>query len=86
MKINVEEIKQKKYVLQIGDIGVDKQSGHAYVVIYYKGSYMLRNLDSNTYWNGFYNTLYDLTVKTLDSDITIYSRDDYELVLKKKEV
>ena len=90
MKVIIDKnIKEGKYILQLGDI-VQSLHGDAFYVATYQYNnrvdseqYILWSLDGDCGYNGFYDTLENLT-DSLDEDVRIFKVSEYELRLVKK--
>lgn len=90
MKVMIDEnIKDDKYILQLGDL-----VEHSYDDIFYvvterwdnnnsKYRYILWSLDGDTGYSGYFDTLEELTY-SLDGDERIFKASEYELRLVKK--
>ena len=89
MKVIIDEnINKDKYILQLGDL-VEGEDDEFYVVTYQfddnrmKHRYILWSLDGDSGYNGYYDTLEDLT-DSLTDDERIFKQSEYELRLVKK--
>lgn len=90
MKIVIEEnIREDKYILQVGDI-VECQEDDFYVVTHQldenkmRYNYILWSLNGDQGYDGYYNTLEELTNSLVD-DERIFKASEYELRLIRKE-
>lgn len=90
MKVIIDEnIKEDEYILQIGDIVQSARDDTFYVVTYRwdnrdsKNRYILWSLDGDAGYNGYYDTLEDLTY-SLTEDERIFKASEYELRLVRK--
>ena len=91
MRVVIDEnIKEEKYILQLGDLVESGYDDTLYVVteqwneregIYV---YILWSLEGDQGYNGFYNTLEQLTDSLVD-DERIFKASEYELRLVRKE-
>lgn len=85
MNIRVEEeIKEEKYILQVGD--VVRFDDHFCVVIKEDSKYILRYLTDKYGATGTHSSLRSLTDSLEDFDstkVTIFPKSEYELVLRK---
>ena len=83
-----ENIKEREYILQLGDL-IEVEDDEFYVVTYQfddnrmKHRYILWSLDGDSGYNGYYDTLEDLT-DSLVEDERIFKSSEYELRLVKK--
>ena len=89
MKVVLDEnIKEDKYILQLGDL-IEVEDDEFYVVTYQfddnrmKHRYILWSLDGDSGYNGYYDTLEDLTDSLVD-DERIFKQSEYELRLVRK--
>lgn len=89
MKVMIDEnIKDDKYTLQLGDL-VEGEDDEFYVVAYQfddnrmKYRYILWSLYGDCGYDGYYDTLEDLTY-SLVGDERIFKSSEYELRLVKK--
>lgn len=89
MKVMIDEnIKDDKYTLQLGDL-VEGEDDEFYVVAYQfddnrmKYRYILWSLDGDSGYDGYYDTLEDLTYSLVE-DERIFKASEYELRLVKK--
>lgn len=89
MKVIIDEnIKEDKYILQLGDL-VEGVKDILYIVTERwdnrnsKPRYILWSLDGDSGYNGYYDTLEDLT-DSLTDDERIFKQSEYELRLVKK--
>lgn len=89
MKVMIDEnIKDDKYILQLGDL-VEGEDDEFYVVAYQfddnrmEYRYILWSLDGDCGYDGYYDTLEDLTY-SLVGDERIFRQSEYELRLVKK--
>ena len=89
MKVIIDEnIKEREYILQLGDL-IEVEDDEFYVVTYQfddnrmKHRYILWSLDGDSGYNGYYNTLEDLT-DSLTDDERIFKQSEYELRLVRK--
>ena len=88
MNIEVRDGIPNDYILHVGDI-VESQAGYFYIVFPKfdadnKRGYLLRDISSDTGIHGIRKTLEDLTHKVTQEEQTIYSKDEYRLVLERK--
>ncbi|WP_133014993.1 hypothetical protein [Clostridium cuniculi] len=90
MKIIIDKnIKEDKYILQLGDLVEGIYNDRIYVVTYRwdnrdcKNRYLLWSLDGDSGYNGYYDTLEDLTYSLVE-DERIFKASEYELRLVKK--
>lgn len=90
MKVMIDEnIKDDKYILKLGDL-VEGEDDELYVVAYQfddnrmKYRYILWSLDGDSGYDGYYDTLEDLTYSLVE-DERIFKASEYELRLVKKE-
>ena len=90
MKVIIDEnINKDKYILQLGDL-VEGEDDEFYVVTYQfddnrmKHRYILWSLDGDSGYNGYYDTLENLT-DSLTDDERMFKATEYELRLVKKE-
>lgn len=90
MKVIIDEdIKESKYILQLGDLVESAYDDKLYVVTKRwddrnsKNRYILWSLDGDSGYNGHYDTLEDLTY-SLAEDERIFKSIEYELRLVKK--
>lgn len=90
MKVIIDEdIKESKYILQLGDLVESAYDDKLYVVTKrwddrnFKNRYILWSLDGDSGYNGRYDTLEDLTY-SLAEDERIFKSSEYELRLVKK--
>lgn len=91
MKVILDKnIKEDKYILQLGDLVKSAYCDTIYVVTYQwdnrnsKNRYILWSLDGNEGYNGYHDTLEDLTY-SLTEDEKIFKTSEYELRLVRKE-
>lgn len=91
MKVILDEnVKENKYILQLGDLVEGIYNDKIYVVTYRwdnrdsKNRYILWSLDGDSGYNGYYDTLEDLTY-SLTEDERIFKASEYELRLVRKE-
>lgn len=89
MKVIIDEnIKDDKYILKLGDL-VEGENGVLYIVTEqwdnrnYKPRYILWSLDGDSGYDGYYDTLEDLTCSLVE-DERIFRQSEYELRLVKK--
>ena len=88
MKVILDEnVKENKYILQVGDL-VEGVNDILYIVIEQwdnKNSprYILWSLDGDSGYDGYYDTLEDLTYSLVE-DERIFKASEYELRLVKK--
>ena len=89
MKVIIDEnIKEDKYILQLGDL-VEGVKDILYIVTEQwdnrnsKPRYILWSLDGDSGYNGYYDTLEDLT-DSLTDDERIFKQSEYELRLVRK--
>lgn len=89
MKVIIDEnIKEREYILQLGDL-IEVEDDEFYVVTYQfddnrmKYRYILWSLDGDSGYNGYYDTLEDLT-DSLTDDERIFKQSEYELRLVRK--
>ena len=89
MKVIIDEnINKDKYILQLGDL-VEGEDDEFYVVTYQfddnrmKHRYILWSLYGDSGYNGYYDTLEDLT-DSLTDDERIFKQSEYELRLVRK--
>lgn len=89
MKVILDEkIKEDKYILQLGDL-VKGNNGVFYIVTEQwdnrnsKPRYILWSLDGDCGYDGYYDTLEDLTYSLVE-DERIFRQSEYELRLVKK--
>lgn len=89
MKVIIDEnIKEREYILQLGDL-IEVEDDEFYVVTYQfddnrmKQRYILWSLDGDSGYNGYYDTLEDLT-DSLTDDERIFKQSEYELRLVRK--
>lgn len=89
MKVIIDEnIKEREYILQLGDL-IEVEDDEFYVVTYQfddnrmKHRYILWSLDGDSGYNGYYDTLEDLT-DSLTDDERIFKQSEYELRLVRK--
>lgn len=90
MKVILDEsIKEDKYILQLGDLVEGIYNDRIYVVAYRwdnrdcKNRYILWSLDGDSGYDGYYDTLEDLTY-SLTEDERIFKTSEYESRLVKK--
>ena len=90
MKVILDEnIKEDKYILQLGDL-VEGVNDMLYIVTEQwdnrnsKHRYILWSLDGDSGYDGYYDTLEDLTYSLVE-DERIFKATEYELRLVKKE-
>lgn len=90
MKVILDEnIKDDKYILQLGDL-VEGINDTLYIVTEQwdnrnsKYRYILWSLDGDSGYDGYYDTLEDLTYSLVE-DERIFKTTEYELRLVKKE-
>lgn len=90
MRIVIDEnIKEDKYILQLGDLVKSGYDDTLYVVTQqwweagFKYAYILWSLEGEQGYNGFYNTLEQLTDSLVD-DERIFKASEYELRLVRK--
>ena len=90
MKVILDEnIKKDKYILQLGDL-VEGVNDILYIVTEQwdnrdsKHRYILWSLDGDSGYDGYYDTLEDLTYSLVE-DERIFKASEYELRLVKKE-
>lgn len=89
MKVVLDEnIKEDKYILQLGDL-VEGANDVLYVVTEQwnnrnsKYGYILWSLDGDSGYDGYYDTLKDLTYSLVE-DERIFKASEYELRLVRK--
>lgn len=89
MKVILDEnIKEDKYILQLGDL-VEGVNDILYIVTEQwdnrnpKPRYILWSLDGDSGYDGYYDTLEDLTYSLVE-DERIFKASEYELRLVKK--
>lgn len=89
MKVMIDEnIKDDKYILQLGDL-VEVEDDEFYIVTYQfddnrmEYRYILWSLDGDCGYDGYYDSLEGLT-DSLDEDERIFKQSEYELRLVKK--
>ena len=89
MKVMIDEnIKDDKYMLQLGDL-VEGEDDEFYVVTYQfddnrmEYRYILWSLDGNCGYGGYYDNLEELT-NSLNEGERIFKQSEYELRLVKK--
>ena len=83
MKVIIDEdIKESKYILQLGDL-VESAYDDKLYDRNSKNRYILWSLDGDSGYNGHYDTLEDLTY-SLAEDERIFKSIEYELRLVKK--
>ena len=88
MKVILDEnVKENKYILQVGDL-VEGVNDILYIVIERWDNsnyprYILWPLDGDSGYDGYYDTLEDLTYSLVE-DERIFKASEYELRLVKK--
>ena len=89
MKVILDEnVKENKYILQLGDL-VEGKNGILYIVTEQwdnrnsKPRYILLSLDGDSGYEGYYDTLEDLTYSLVE-DERIFKASEYELRLVRK--
>ena len=90
MKVIIDEdIKESKYILQLGDLVESAYDDELYIVTEQwdnrnpKPRYILWSLDGDSCYDGYYDTLEDLTYSLVE-DERIFKSSEYELRLVKK--
>ena len=84
MNIVEEKNEEKNYFLE-GDIVKDLRRPNYYIVVREEKGYILRNLkDLSCGWSGHWPSLGSLR-DSITTPIQIFSKDEYELVLRKKK-
>lgn len=81
----VEEKKEEKNYFLEGDIVKDLRRSNYYIVVREEKGYILRNLKNLSFgWTGHWPSL-DVLRDSITTPIQIFSKDEYELVLRKKK-
>lgn len=84
MNIVEEKNEEKNYFLE-GDIVKDLNRSTYYIVVREEKGYILRNLKNlSCGWSGHWTSL-DALRDFITTPIQIFSKDEYELVLRKKK-
>lgn len=87
MKVIVEQMKEDKNLIQMGDVFVTAV-GNVYIASRTEGGYVLAGLDGD--WWSSYRSIeeFKISVKSNldDGSLTQYSQNEYEIVLRKKQV
>lgn len=81
----VEEKNEDKYYFHEGDIVKDLDNSNYYIAVREEKGYILRNLKNLSFgWTGHWPSL-DVLRDSITTPIQIFSKDEYELVLRKKK-